>query len=567
MANNFPNLLPSLNIDNVNGIYVDPRITFTRAGTRTYYGQEVVKAEENLLLQSQTFETTWSSARLVIAANDTTAPDGTTTADKLTQEAGQTTSGVVFQGLFAPAVGQSYTLSIYAKAGTGRDFIILDEAIRNGSSLRTWFNIGAGTVGTTNANHTASIVNEGDGWYRCIVTLTVSIAGSARSVFFRVAETDNSATVTDNEGFIYVWGAQLEQRSFATAYTATTTQPITNYNRLLETAAANEWPREFDPVTGECLGRSIWESRTNLLLRSEEFDNASWVKTGATVSANQVIAPDGTLSADIITLAATQFINQQIIATYSAGAAYTFSMYVKQEARAITWGGATAAGTDVFNSILVGNGWYRHVLTRTFTSSGTGVAIQAVITSGSFPGIGSFTYWGAQLEVGAFATPYTPTVASQVTRLADSAVMTGTNFSSWFNPSEGTLFFDGAGVGTSSAVVTLAEGASANNRIQISVGPSGASNLIMFAAAGGSTQVSLNGTPTTSNKVSGSYLFNDYKACLNGGTVGTDTVALVPVVDNFRLGQTVGTTFSGYYRRVTYYPQALTAANLQAVTR
>jgi hypothetical protein len=54
--------------------------------------------------------------------------------------------------------------------------------------------------------------------------------------------------------------------------------------------------------------------------------------------------------------------------------------------------------------------------------------------------------WGAQVEAGAFATSYIPTVASQVTRSADSAVMTGTNFSSWYNASEGTFYCEAATV-------------------------------------------------------------------------------------------------------------------------
>jgi hypothetical protein len=330
-----------------------------------------------------------------------------------------------------------------------------------------------------------------------------------------------------------------------------------------------------------------------LVLRSEEFDNASWSKTTGTVAANQVIAPDGNLTADKLISGASSGAQRAVQSvTLVNGTAYTFSFYAKlaeySRAAIVSSDGVTSRGIG-FNlstgatfsvgltspttssAVDIGNGWYRCSIT--YTAGGTAGNFQIYVTDND----GALTYtgdgtsgiyiWGAQVESGGFATPYTPTVAAQVTRLADSAVMTGVNFSSWFNPSEGTLFFDGAGVGTSSALVTLAEGVTATNRIFIAVGASGASSLIMLAVAGGSTQVSLNGTPTTSNKVAGSYLFNDYKACLNGGTVGTDTVALVPVVDNLRLGQTVGTTFSGYYRRVTYYPQALTAANLQAVTR
>jgi hypothetical protein len=39
---------------------------------------------------------------------------------------------------------------------------------------------------------------------------------------------------------------------------------------------------------------------TNLLVRSEEFDNASWTKSRATVTANATSSPAGTLTADAL---------------------------------------------------------------------------------------------------------------------------------------------------------------------------------------------------------------------------------------------------------------------------
>jgi hypothetical protein len=558
----------------------------------------VVKAEENLLLQSQTFETTWSSARLVIAANDTTAPDGTTTADKLTQAAGQTTSGVVFQGLFAPAVGQSYTLSIYAKAGTGRNFIVLDETIRNGSSLQTWFNIGAGTVGTTNANHTASIVNEGDGWYRCIVTLTVSIAGTGRSVFFRVAETDNSVTVTDDEGFIHVWEAKLEQRDFLLpAVVTTTTQPITRYQRQLKTAAANEWPREFDPVTGECLGRSVWESRTNLLLRSEEFDNAYWTKTRSSILANQIIAPDGTLSMDKLvenTDNNNHFLERDVTGL-SSGATHTYSVFLKAAERSMVRisraGGAVASAFNLSTGTVtnaagstgvltnLGNGIFRCSITFAIIGTSTNVYLELQTSSSTSSqlyagdGTSGIYIWGAMLESGAFASPYTPTVAAQVTRVADSAVMTGVNFSSWFNPSEGTFVME----------VNRPEYSNFNNIFVVDDGSTANRMYVFqnstvnrwrgFGVYGGSTQFDFSPTNTVElgqkSKISMSFATNNFAMCVDGGAVVVDSSGVIPAVTTFRIGNITGgdRAFNAPIKSIRYYPQSFTAANLQAITR
>src|SRR5690606_5381998 len=67
-----------------------------------------------------------------------------------------------------------------------------------------------------------------------------------------------------------------------------------------QTAAVNEPRVDYDPLTLELRGLLVEEQRTNLLLRSQEFDNASWSKVSSSVSANAAVAPDGTLTADKI---------------------------------------------------------------------------------------------------------------------------------------------------------------------------------------------------------------------------------------------------------------------------
>jgi hypothetical protein len=559
MANNFPNLKPALSLDMVNGVYVDPRVTFSRAGTRTYFGREVVKAEENLLLHSNdATQTAWVKDRVAATGANTLVE----TIDNQSH---------LFRQLASVVSGQSYTKTISMQKGVlanAPDFMQL--FMGDGGFGATQFatvNVLTGDVVNTAGGAICTALgadpNVSGAWrfsYTATATATTSTTGLG------VAFCDNNSAAARTPAYIgsttadcKVYRMQCENRSAATAYTPTTTQPITRYQRQLKTAAANEWPREFDPVTGECLGRSVWESRTNRCLHSEDFGNAAWVKTDVTVATNQTIAPDGTLTADQLTASAG---NGTVIQDLGAvaSAAKTGALYLKR----YTGTGAieiTLNGGSSWTAVTLTNTWTRFNLTATLADEDFGIRI---VTSGD-----SVFAWGGMVETGGFMTPYIPTVASQVTRLADSAVMTGVNFSSWFNPSEGALVLEGAAAGSSGALITIAEGALATNRILITLPTPSISGNILFAAANGLTQASLSGTPTTStaNKVAGSYAVNDYKVCLNGGTVGTDTVALVPVVDNLRLGQTVGTTFSGYYRRVTYYNQALTAANLQAVTR
>jgi hypothetical protein len=504
MANNFPNLRPTLNLDLVNGIYVDPRVTFTRAGTRTYFGQEVVKAEENLLLNSATLSTQ----------------------------------------------NVTVTATAYVVSFTGTGTITLSGASTAGPL------VGTGVSDRVSLSFTPTAG-----------TLTLTVTGS-------------------------VTLAQLENRSSLTAYTATTTQTITRYQRQLETAAANEWPREFDPVTGECLGRSVWESRTNLLLRSEDL-STTWTNEESSESVNVAIAPDGTLTADLLipnTNNLGHWINQSVTTT---AAVHTLSFFAKAAGYSVAQVLNANSGSDFVNFDLstglvgssasytgtitsIGNGWYRCTATFTATSGlggwgRIGIVPASTSTRGAaFAGDGfsGVLIWGAQLELGSFATPYIPTVAAQVTRVADSATMTGTNFSQWFNPEQGCLFIDAVSVnaGSSTATITALGSADANNRILANSRTVGVTGSFSLAVANSSTQAEFNGTHAASNKAAVSYAFNDYKGCLNGGTVSTDTTALVPVVNTLTIGSTVGTMFSGYYKRITYYPQALTSANLQAVT-
>jgi surface protein len=230
---------------------------------------------------------------------------------------------------------------------------------------------------------------------------------------------------------------------------------------IIKTAVANEPRITFDAVTGECLGLMREAQRTNLVLRSEEFDNASWGKSGTTVTPNVIIAPDGTLTTDkLIETATTGFhsINQM---AGTVGVAKVFSIYAKYAERqsivlgvvgilAISYNLTNGAITIIVGGASVlasgvevaGNGWYRCWF------STTAVKFQV------FPAIGStYNYagngtsgiylWGAQLEAGSYPSSYIETEASQVTRAADAFTLSGANFTQWYNQSgQGTLVAD-----------------------------------------------------------------------------------------------------------------------------
>jgi hypothetical protein len=375
----------------------------------------VVKAEENLLLQSQTFDNaSWGKANSTVTANTEVAPDGTTTADTITASA----TGPLIHGISQANAGLKATVSIYVKAGT-HNFFQISSTASTGNFANFDLTSGSEAVGTFGGGVSASdIVDAGDGWFRC--SAVFSVTNALLTTFFNLVTT---ASAVHNETWtpagtetMFIWQAQVENRTFVTAPTVTTTQPITNYQRLLKTAAANEWPREFDPVTGECLGRSVWESRTNVLTYSEEFDNAYWTKTNATVTSNQIIAPDGTLSADMLADNSTNARHAIVVFNKWSATQQTASVFAKAGTSSKIYIGNLSEGRGSYFDLAtltinnssnftgtikaLNNGWFRLTATHTAGSSTTfGIGLFTGVATPSYEGTGDFAYiWGAQLE-------------------------------------------------------------------------------------------------------------------------------------------------------------------------
>jgi hypothetical protein len=611
MANNFPTIRPSLNMQFANTGVLPPDVTFTRASqSGGYYdGKTVVKAEENLLLQSQTFDNaSWTNtdAAVTVTANTATAPDGTLTADTMAEIA----STASFAKQQAPSLiaNTTYTISCFVENvdvqyvglncfGASNNYVYAEFDLTGLSVNRS------AALGTGWSIVATSITASTEGFYRIVLTFTTgSIVTTPRA---RVFLSDGVGSVTTNGIPSYtgtnksanLWGAQLEQRDFATAYTPTTTQPITNYIPKLLFAPANVPVFDHNPVTGEALGLSVWEARTNLLLRSQEFET-TWTNEESSEAANVVIAPDGTLTADKLipnTNNVGHWINQTVTVS---SIAYTFSFFAKADGYSIVQILNSNSANDRINFDLsngtvgsalnytgtitsVGNGWYR--CTGTFTATaGTGgwarigiVPLSTSLRGAAFAGNGTsgVLIWGAQLEAGAFATPYIPTVASTVARSADAAVMTGVNFSRWYRQDEGSFvaeFVAALDTSTRNRVLSASD-AAGNLTIDWITSTSG---QVTFEVFNGSTQAGLDCgvfSSTVFNKVSGSYKVNSFNAVLNGGTVQTDTTGAVPAgIDRLGIGiygsATGSTVLNGYIKSLSYYRIALTSAQHQAVT-
>jgi hypothetical protein len=590
IRSNFPSIKPTLLLDFANTKALDPRITFTRATTATYYdGVTTAKAEENLLLRSQEFDdATWAKLGGSATANTSVAPDGTTTAETLTADG---TNGIhaFRQNQAASSVGK--TVSVYAKAGTGTLMQILFDA---DAAPFANFDLSGGTVGTVGSGVTASIVNVGNGWYRCVCT-TTSI--TATNVYFALSNSSSASRYPSytSSDTLLLWGAQAENRSSVTAYTATTTQAITNYIPVLQTAASGVPRFDHNPITDESLGLLIEEQRTNLFTYSDQFDNAAWVSSNASITANNAIAPDGTLTADKLIANSTlggHFTGQSVTTT---AVAHTFSVYLK--AAGYNWAvlyfsgpnvgiffnlsngttGSTFVGAPTSSSITaVGNGWYRCSITATLSTSATPrIYTASADATASFAGdnFSGLFAWGAQLEAGAFATSYIPTVAASVTRNADAASMTGTNFSSWYNAGEGALYGEiGSLASTTATQVPLVSVGDSNNRIEIRGVGNSFTHSRAVVTTSGTTQADMSITTlasSASRKVGVVYKVNDFANFGNGSVGQTDNSGTIPVVSQIQIGTAPydsNLKLNGTVKKVAYYPIRVTNAEMQGLT-
>jgi hypothetical protein len=500
------------------------------------------------------------------------APDGTFTADTLI---GDGTSGnhAVQQSNSASATGK--TFSIYAKAGTNS---FLQVYFAGDFSPFANFDLSNGTVGSTGTSTTATIVSAGNGWYRCIVATSST---TATTPVVQIIPASNSArgAASTLATTVFLWGAQCETGTTVTDYTR-------NFGGLFP-------PRfDYDPVTLAPRGLLVEEQRVNLLTYSEQFDNAAWSKTGATVTANSTTSPDGTVDADTLTEDTSTGDHRTFQSVTVANAtAYAYSVYLKPNGRSLvnlTFAGVGEATFNISTGVVTntalgtaeiqaaGSGWYRCIIrfTTAATSYNAQIRLVSTGTTTSYTGDGTsgiFIY-GAQLEAGAFATSYIPTVASQVTRAADIAAITGPNFTPWYNQSAGTFVAEGSAYAfpvsaSNNTLVALSDGSTTNASYVYSFGSAG------YAATSTGGVVQANPTsgsalsPNTPYKMAYAFKANDFAFSVNGAAVGADASGTIPTVNQLQIGR-VGATvlLNGHIRSIRYYPSRLTDAQLQALT-
>ena len=528
----------------------DGELTFTRNSNATRVNADglVEKVRTNVLLQSNTFSTTWAisgTGTVTTGAND---PFGGTTAWTLAKTAANT---FIYQS--TSSLSGTYAFSIYAKAGTV-DQLWLNHA-QSGTPFSAFFDLTSGT--TFSATGCVSTISSvGGGWYRCSIAYAVT-----SPINLRIYPA-SGGSISGTTGSILIYAAQAETGDIATDYIPTTS------------AAVSVGPTANVPrlnYSNGCPSLLLEPQCTALNTKSEDING--WLNAGGTSSANttETLDPSGYYGADVFNSGCVRYISTSL-----SSAAYTFSCFAKNKS-----GGRFTLRIDtpttkasVFNLITgtvqttgsghtakiedYGNGWYRCSIT--FTDSIVNYVLQ---TDAGYEAY----VWGANLTQTSYLQSYVPTLGASVTRLADAAYKAG--ISSLIGQTEGTLFaeVDITKITPENLFISTLTDGTISNRIGIYTDTN--YKIVFFVVNAGVAQFVLPTTLTskTTYKIALAYKANDCIFYVNGASVGSNLTASIPATSRIDIGCQIGiNTFGDAVSQTLLFKTRLTNAQLAELT-
>ena len=377
---------------------------------------------------------------------------------------------------------------------------------------------------------------------------------------------------------------------------------------VLQTAATNAPRFDYNPSTLAAQGLLIEESRTNSI-RNNTMVGATigtpgtvptnWIVTnvlnGISRSVTAIGVEDGINYIDIRYFGTASATSGHAITTESTtqvvaatGQSWTGSVYVKLIAGSLAnlvlvnrVNGRDAGGVNL-ETLGTGNltptnaalRTQRAVSSGTFANASTVRATQQLSLSYNAGAVVDVTIRVGmpQLELGAFATSVISTTTAAATRAADVANMTGTNFSNWYNQSEGTFYSVWVlGGDITAAAVYQADDGIGTNLIRNRYAAAGTSND-NAVIVGGSNQAILSATNNltlyTKYTNAMAYKANDFARSSNGGAIIADTTGSVPAaLSRLLIGNDSGTSYlGGHIQQIAYYRSRLSDAQLQSIT-
>lgn len=154
---------------------------------------------------------------------------------------------------------------------------------------------------------------------------------------------------------------------------------------------------------------------------SEDFTNAAWTKSAATVVSNSTTAPNGTNTADTINFTSGGYVGQILTinsqTTFSIYAKYSTTRWLLLSNYNITdkysffdlQNGVVGGNANISNASIqdVGNGWYRCSITMTSAGS-CNYYVRTTDNNNSFTATGGAYFWGGQLELASSLSTYQP---------------------------------------------------------------------------------------------------------------------------------------------------------------
>ena len=407
----------------------DGDFTFSRDGsgaspaTRVNSAGLIEKGRTNLLLQSNSFDTTWGNSNTTETSGQS-GYDGTNDAWLLTKSAA---SGYLIQSISSTGV---QTFSVYAKAGT-LNWIRLNVNFTSGTDPIVYFDLANGVVGTATGEIDTNITSVGNGWYRCSVTAN----GTISDVRFFPADGDND--VSGTSGNIYIQDAQLEKGLVSTSVIETTTAAAS-------AGILGDMPRLDYSGGASCPSLLLEPARTNLFTHSEYLDGFTTAGSPApTLTANYAESPEGVNNAYRVEIPSVSGLSLMAqLVSHTSGTDMTISAYVKSNVasdQSFKLFGDYATGAGTSGTLTATSEWQR--FTFTFTPTATGNRNAGILNLANTAA--DLLVYGMQIETASYPTSYVPTYGSATARAKDFFVMNLiTNGITTASQTEATLFIE-----------------------------------------------------------------------------------------------------------------------------
>jgi len=266
-----------------------PRIDYTGGGCPHILAEP---QRTNLITYSETFsDSSWSKINSTLSSNTTSSPSGDTNASTIVSTSA-TNEQYLDVGSLSVTSGDDYTMSCFVKKKDYDFFLIRFTGVGGAFSAgNVFFNINSGALGTIDSGYSGTITDFGNGWYKCTATTTASGTTGSAKIRLQLASADNNETITgDGSSGTFIWGAQLEEGSYATSYIPTSGSTVT---------------RNQDIFTRDGIGSLINSTEGTIFVEMAALANDStnrYISINDGSSTNRIIFKFGTSSNNISAL-------------------------------------------------------------------------------------------------------------------------------------------------------------------------------------------------------------------------------------------------------------------------